>query len=139
MSQQPMADISLGWIAPRGGAGGAAKRDARCECVNECGDDERVLKGLVKPCAFAAKTRAKTHALRITLATLTATLAGTAGAGEALRVAAQTLVDVCDRMEPEVTHADRATDDELTAAVARVKAVLSSGLAAKGIEGDRDA
>jgi hypothetical protein len=131
MSPQPMTEISLGWIAPHGGAGGATKKEATCECIRECGDDERVMKDLVKPCALNAKT----HALRVTVANLTATLAGAATAGEALRVAAQTLVDVCDRIEPEVPHADRATDDELTAAVAGVKEALSSGLPAKSIEG----
>ena len=135
MSQQPMADISLGWIAPHGGGGGAAKKEAKCECINECGDDERVLKGLVKPCAFAAKT----HALRVTLANLTATLAGTAATMTKLGEATQTLVDVCERMEAEVPTDRRPTDAEYVSALAAVKAVLSSGLTAKGIEGDRDA
>lgn len=124
-------DQLLGWKAPSQGAGGEAKAQARCECITECGDDERVLKGLVKPCALNAKA----HALRVTVANLTATLGGVAESMNALRKVTETLVSVCERMEAEVPNDDRPTDSEYLAALAAAKEVLSSGLPAKSIEG----
>lgn len=123
----------LNWIAPARGVGGA-QEPKRCECTTACGDDARVLKGLAAPCALHAKA----HAVRITLANTTAALEGLRTYTEALCTAAQHLVNVLDRMEPEVEDADRATDEEWIAAKAATQAALAglqaSGLPAKGKE-----
>ncbi|MCZ8076029.1 MAG: hypothetical protein O9341_18070 [Paucibacter sp.] len=126
----------LNWIAPARGAGvpkaAAAKR---CECTTACGDDERVIKGLVPACALHAKAQA----LRVTLANTTATLEGLRTSTEALHAAAQHMVGVLDRMEPDVPEAERATDEDWIAGKARLVQALAghqaSGLPAKGKEG----
>lgn len=124
----------LNWTAPKRGAGGA-EAAKRCECTTACGDDERVLKGLVTPCALHAKAQA----LRVTLANTTATLQGLHTYTEALSIAAQHMVDVLNRMEPEVPEAERASDEDWIAGKARLIEALAgpqaSGLAAKGKEG----
>lgn len=116
----------LNWTAPKRGVGAAQAATAaaakRCECTTACGDDERVIKGLVTPCALHAKAQA----LRVTLANTTATLQGLREHTAELAAATLRLVALLDRMEPDAPETERATDADWIAAKDAAKAVLAT-------------
>jgi len=81
--------------------------------VTDCGEDPRLATGAARPCKRLLEHRA-----------LRAAAAGS-------RAMVVELVNLLDRMEPDVADADRASDEEWIELKARAKEYLASGLPAE--------
>lgn len=82
----------------------------KCQCASRCGDDPEVTAGRVLGCV--------THRMRRNPDHLGALV-------ERLSEQLRKLVDLLDRMEPEVPFENRATDEEWDAIKADAKRVLA--------------
>lgn len=82
-----------------------------CQCTAACGDDPAVIAGRVLGCADYRAARNPALLLQRV---------------QALRASLQAMVDLLDRMEPEVEEPHRATDEEWLATKAQAKRTLDA-------------
>lgn len=84
---------------------------ARCACAGECGDDPSVQSGRILGCS--AYRAIRNPRLLLDRAVL-------------LRMQVQALVDLMDRLEPDVAESDRASDEEWAETKAEAKRLLAA-------------
>lgn len=82
-----------------------------CACTGECGDDPNVQSGRVLGCTTYRAVR-NPHLLH--------------DRAVLLRMQVQALVDLMDRLEPDVPECDRASDEEWVEAKAEAKRLLAA-------------